>query len=116
VVKEMIDFDKLRKHFPHLADEIEKGKSKVYKIGGFRREGEGFEELRNPDVISFIRRCDTDEQALEIINFMEKRGEITPEYASQLRSQLREKGVRSFGPKKEPGYYFHRYYHQEEGE
>lgn len=107
----MIDLEKLRRHFPNLAGEIERGE-KAYKVGGFREEGEVFEELRNPDVISFIRRCDTDEQALEIIDYMQKRGEISAEYASQLKSQLREKGVRSFGPKKEPGYYFHRYYNR----
>ncbi|MEM2412728.1 MAG: DUF2095 family protein, partial [Candidatus Bathyarchaeia archaeon] len=59
----------------------------------------------DPDVIDFIRRCDTEEQAEEIIAYMEKRGEISSEYAAQLRKQLKEKGVRSFGPKKEENYY-----------
>ena len=36
---------------------------------------------------------------------MEKRREISPEYAKKLRKQLREKGVRSFGSKKEDDYY-----------
>jgi len=59
-----------------------------------------------PDVIDFIRRCDTKEQAEEIIDYMEKRGEIKKQYAENLRKQLRERGVRSFGPKKEENYYF----------
>jgi len=59
-----------------------------------------------PDVIDFIRRCDTEEQAKEIIDYMEKRGEIEKRYAKKLRCQLREKGIRSFGPKKEENYYF----------
>jgi len=59
-----------------------------------------------PDVIDFVRRCDTEEQAEEIISYMEKRGEIEKQYAKKLRKQLEEKGVRSFGPKKEENYYF----------
>jgi len=59
-----------------------------------------------PDAIDFIRRCDNEKQAKEIIDYLEKKGEITPEYARRLRRQLREKGVRSFGTKKEEGYYF----------
>ncbi|RLF91579.1 DUF2095 domain-containing protein [Thermococci archaeon] len=59
----------------------------------------------NPTIIDFLRRCETDEEALEIINWMEKQGEITPEMAKQLRVTLVHKGVRAFGPKKEWGWY-----------
>jgi len=58
-----------------------------------------------PDVIDFIRRCDNEEQAVEIIDFMEKRKEINSTYAQRLKRQLREKGVRSFGSKKKDDYY-----------
>jgi len=40
-----------------------------------------------------------------MIAYMEKRGEISKEYAQKLRAQLKRKGVRSFGPKKEENYY-----------
>jgi hypothetical protein len=60
----------------------------------------------NPSVIDFIRRCDNELQAEEIITYMQKRGEITEEYAEQLKRQLRDEGVRSFGTKKEDNYYF----------
>jgi hypothetical protein len=39
---------------------------------------------------------------------MERRGEISKEYAARLRKQLKEKGIRSFGPKKEENYYLKR--------
>jgi len=45
------------------------------------------------------------EEALEIINWMESRGEITPEIAKELRITLAKKGVRAFGLKKEWGWY-----------
>jgi hypothetical protein len=60
----------------------------------------------NPTVIDFIRRCDTEEQAEAIIAYLEKRCELTNEYAEKLRAQLKKEGVRSFGPKKEENYYF----------
>jgi hypothetical protein len=58
-----------------------------------------------PDAIDFIRRCDTQGQAEEIITYLERRGEIEKQYAAKLREQVKEKGLRSFGPKKENDYY-----------
>ncbi len=60
----------------------------------------------NPQAVDFLRRCDTQVQAEEIISYLQKKGEITVEYASELRCQLKRDGVRSFGPKKEEYHYF----------
>lgn len=60
----------------------------------------------NPTVEDFIRRCDTETQAEEIVAYMLKQGEITSEEARKIRKQLQKDGVRSFGPKKENDYYF----------
>jgi len=66
------------------------------------------DKFRNytPTVVDFLRRCDTYEQAEEIIAYMCKKGELTEDHACQLRIQLKKDGVRSFGPKKETDYYF----------
>jgi len=102
---------RFRKMFPHLADELEGGESKVAATS-VRSEGDAAEKATparldsyDPDVIDFIRRCDTEEEAKEIIQYLEKRSEISQEYAKKLLKQLRQKGVRSFGPKKEDDYY-----------
>ena len=107
-----IDKETFKKLFPNLAREMELGECKV-TINSIRTNIKAGEKAASrkfqhydPDVIDFIRRCDTEEQAEEIIDYMERRGEITTEYAKKLRKQLKEKGVRSFGPKKEEGYYF----------
>jgi len=107
-----IDKETFKKLFPNLAREMELGECKI-TINSVRTDIKTGEKAvsrkfkhYDPDVIDFIRRCDTEEQAKEIIDYMEKRGEITAEYAKKLRRQLKEKGVRSFGPKKEEGYYF----------
>lgn len=109
-----LSFDKtvFKELFPNLARELEED---VYSVELHGVRDRSFDEaqineLRHPDVISFIRRAETEEQALEVIDFMERRGEISREYANKLREQLKTKGLRSFGPKKEPGYYFKRYY------
>ena len=59
----------------------------------------------DPDVIDFIRRCTNETQALEIIEYMKNREEITVEDADKLCAQLEKEGLRSFGRKKEPGFY-----------
>ena len=60
----------------------------------------------NPCAQDFIRRCDTEAQAEEIIAYLQKKGELTEAEAKKMRVQLKRDGVRSFGPKKEEYYYF----------
>jgi hypothetical protein len=109
-----VEFDKerFRKLFPNLAKELDSDEYKI-AMSSVRTDlqtGESAASGRfvhyTPDVIDFIRRCDTEEQAEEIIAYMEKKGEIKMQYAERLRKQLKEKGVRSFGSKKEENYYF----------
>ena len=104
--------ESVKKMFPHLCKELEGGDNKV-EIDSVRTDPEKAEEAvsdkfhnYNPTVVDFIRRCDTETEAEAIINFLEKRCELTREHAEQLRKQLKKEGVRSFGSKKEEGYYF----------
>jgi hypothetical protein len=53
-----------------------------------------------PTAIDYLRRCENDGQALEIINFLEEKGEIDASYARKLREQLARHGLRSFGKKR----------------
>jgi len=106
-----IDKERLKRLFPHLAEEVLQGRCKI-RIDSYRTDPVTAERAvmrrfagYNPTVIDFIRRCDTVEQAEEIIDFMERRGEISEEYAGRLREKIRREGVRSLGPKKNPGYY-----------
>ncbi|MCW4044653.1 MAG: DUF2095 domain-containing protein [Candidatus Bathyarchaeota archaeon] len=106
------DKKSFKKLFPHLSKELELEDSKV-AINSVRTDSEAAEEATsdkfrhyNPTVVDFIRRCDTETEAEAIIAYLEKRGELTPEYAKALRQQLKKEGVRSFGAKKEENYYF----------
>ena len=106
-----LDRKTLRKLFPNLANELESNKHRV-QIDAVRTDPQTSEKVEDegfmnyvPDVIDFLQRCETNDQAEEIINYMEKRREIQHQRAQKLRKQLREKGVRSFGPKKKKDYY-----------
>jgi len=102
---------RFKRLYPNLAKELEGGEHRV-AMNSVRTDAQNGENAASerffhyvPDVIDFIRRCDNGEQAEEIIDYMEKRGEIERGYAQKLRKQLKDKGVRSFGRKKEKDYY-----------
>jgi hypothetical protein len=109
----------LKKMFPNLARELEGGESKV-SINSVRTDASEAEKTSagneetvtdkfrhyEPTVVDFIRRCDCDAQAEEIIAYLLKRGELTEKRAAELRAQLKRDGLRSFGSKKEENYYF----------
>ena len=108
-----MEFDKetFKKMFPNLAKELETDEDKV-TVNSVRTDDQTAEKASSqrfinyvPDVIDFSRRCDNEKQAEEIIDFLEKRNEIDNVHARRLKRQLREKGVRSFGPKKQDDYY-----------
>lgn len=103
--------DWFKKLFPNIAREMEEGVSRV-QVGDEDRDEEterkkasrkwaGYE----PDVVDFIRRCDTEEQAREIVDYLEERGEIAPEQAGELRKRLKSEGLISFGIRKEEDFY-----------
>jgi len=101
----------LKRLFPNLFYEIEENQTnKSIELAtqmsknGDKTSSETFSGY-NPNIIDFIRRCDTEDEALEIIKYMEKKLEISKEYATSLIKEVKAKGVRSFGPKKEADYY-----------
>lgn len=124
-----IDKESLKKMFPKLYKELEGGDAKI-PINALRKNPQDAEaeleecaeeelaqheaaegnpdKLRhfNPSAEDFIRRCDTEAQAEEIIAYLLKKGEITEKYACELRGKLKREGVRGFGPKKEENHYF----------
>ncbi len=91
--------------FPHLAKELEGEWMQIEAVRTDSLEAEkayrdGLEGY-DPTVIDFLRRCDTEEQGLEIIDYMKERKEISEKYATELKVQLLRNGIRSFGPKRE---------------
>ena len=106
------DKEKFEKKFPNISKEMSNNDI-IIPITSIRYENinknqdknQISDELRNPDIIAFIRRSETNKQASEIIDYYLKMDKINEEYANELKLQLTIYGVRSFGSKKEPGYY-----------
>ena len=110
-----IDRETFRKLFPNLYREMELKKMSI-PIDAVRQDQEEAEKEASrprvpsmPTPIDYLRRCEDDKEAFEVIDYLEKRGEISKEQAERLRKQVREHGVRSFGKKKEWGYYSTKY-------
>ncbi|MFW9918446.1 MAG: DUF2095 family protein [Candidatus Thorarchaeota archaeon] len=107
----MSDEDKFQKAYPALNEELEKGSTQEYTIDGVRIMSEDHEEQTSdegtflPNAIDYIRRCDTVPQAIEIVDYLLNRGELTTGQARDIKKQLKSEGLRSFGAKKEKDHY-----------
>lgn len=111
-----IDEKTFKKLFPNLYREISEKKMHISidavrtSIEGGEAEAEKSREAPSmPTVVDYLRRCENDEEALEVIEYLERRGEITNDEAVKLKKQIKDHGVRSFGSKKEWGYYSEKY-------
>lgn len=98
----------LRKTFPKMMEEMEE--SDKFQVDAIRTDSEEAKKATEKNLadsrtaVDFIRLCNRDKEALEIIDFLEKQSRISPEYAKRLRRQLTVRGLRSFGSKREPGF------------
>lgn len=104
--------DEFEKEFPALADEMTSGSTKTHRIDGVRTMSEEADPAEGhatymPNVIDYIRRCDTLNQAMEIVDYLLKQKEISSTKAREIKAQLKRDGIRSFGSKKEKDHYLH---------
>ena len=95
-------------HFPALHKEIIDGEERILEDEA--RTTTGSKKIRKfmgytPGVIDFICRCSSEEEALEIIEYVLKKGDISEKHAKELIEQLQEKGLEFFGEHRAPGYY-----------
>jgi hypothetical protein len=126
----LYDKEELKTYYPHLMGEISDKKKSVNidsvemnieqdnKNENIIQEEYLPAELTNPGVIDFIRRCSNDDEAIEILDYLLKRKEITSEEYNTLKTQiLLEGGLKDLIKKsdghKEPGYYLRKYYFKE---
>lgn len=92
---------------PNLASEIlEVDKKAIIPISGVRQNPQ---KPNDPTAIDFIRRCSTNEQAFEILDYLENKSDISHGDALKLRTQLESEGLSSFGKHKTRGFYEREY-------
>ena len=102
--------EEFRRDFPALKKELEEGTTRSFKIDGVRTVSEESKEEKiayTPDVVDYIRRCDTLTQANEIVEFLVKQDEISPAQGRAIKAKLKADGIRSFGAKREKDHYLH---------
>ncbi|WP_236609702.1 DUF2095 family protein [Archaeoglobus sulfaticallidus] len=75
-----IDNEKFKKMFPKLSDELSSSES----VGSLVRK------RKLPTIMDHIERCENDEEAMEIIDFFLKIGEIKEEDAEELKNNIKE--------------------------
>jgi hypothetical protein len=99
-----ISIDEFRKRYPHLAKELsEENMDIVLQVDRWPVDPwRGYV----PSVEDYLRRCNTADEAYEVIDYLEKHGRLNSEEASRYRSILKEKGLSAFGPHKEDDYYY----------
>jgi hypothetical protein len=107
----MVD-EEFRDDFPALAEEMSEKRTLTHRIDGVRTMSDEPEEKPKhktflPDIVDYIRRCDTVNQAIEIVDWMLNQNEISTSDARAIKSQLKADGLRSFGAKKEKDHYLH---------
>jgi len=99
-----LDEDEFKRKFPKLYEEI-KQETKRYPLIDLLEDRPPL----IPDAIDYLRRCKSNEEAEEVINYLERTKEISVERANELRKQLRSEGLKSFGSYKGPYYYSCKY-------
>jgi hypothetical protein len=105
-----MEFDEkeFRRKFPHLYEELEDSTSegKDDSESSEAQEAEADTSDRySVEAVSYIRRAHSNEEAIEVADYLRKRGELSPNEASSILKQIKEQGVRSFGSLKTWGHY-----------
>ncbi len=94
------DIEEFKKKFPHLAKELEEGV-------GVRRIKDLVEETPPylPSAVDYLRRCHSLEEALEVLEYLVRTGQISEDEGRELKDRVLKDGLESLGPRKNFGYY-----------
>ena len=129
-LKIFYDKDELSNQFPHLIEEIST-KKKSLKIESINMDIEPekekdqqktnnlyLNELYNPGIIDFLRRCTNKEDAIDILEYLMARKEIPLEDYTKYKKIISQEGglkqlINEHGGLKRPGYYMRKYYKKE---
>ena len=112
----------LEAQFPQLMHELSERK-KILKIEGVDYDNQQeqaeikelqketyCEDLKNPGMIDFIRRCTEPEEAIKILDFLLEQKKLSSVEYHRLKNRVKEEGglkelILEYGGLKTPGYY-----------
>ncbi|MFW9906348.1 MAG: DUF2095 family protein [Candidatus Thorarchaeota archaeon] len=115
-IDQNISIEKIREKFPALYGELTNNKMSV-RIDEVRDESHSFSSKEDesqfldpfsnyePNIFDFLARAQTDEEGLEIIDFLNTQGQISAEIAEELTEKIKISGIQCFGPQRSDNYY-----------
>jgi len=106
------DREDFENSLPNLATElINRNHPNIINIDSveINKNEESNREEMQPSAIGFLRRCQTKEEAVEIIKFLAEKSQITKEEKEIYLEKLEKEGIRSFGSLKTWGFYERQY-------
>ena len=95
MISEGMSLDKLKQSFPHLYNEYVQGKIGISNL--YEKRGKDPWMGYTPNFKDFLARAKTEKECLEIIEYLERRGEIGGDLAKELRERTLKFGPQSFG-------------------
>lgn len=116
-INQNISIDEIREKFPALYSELANKKMSM-RIDEVEDESEShssrederqsFDPFSNyePNIFDFLARARTNEEGLEVIDFLSKQGQISAEIAKELTEKIKTLGIRCFGPERPADYYY----------
>ena len=120
------DRTELEEIFPNLASEMgininkdcSPEKRKIKLTDDDNEEFPYEENLSDPGVFDFLRRCMNSEEAISIINYLKSRKELSNDLYEKLLKVISQEGglqklIQDCGGLKKPGYYVDKYYYQQ---
>lgn len=118
------DRTELEEIFPNLASEMgininkdcSPEKRKIKLTDDDNEEFPYEENLSDPGVFDFLRRCMNSEEAISIINYLKSRKELSNDLYEKLLKVISQEGglqklIQDCGGLKKPGYYVDKYYY-----
>ncbi len=116
-IKQNISIDEIREKFPALYIElvssemsvrIDEVEDETNSISPWKNERQDLDPFSNyePNIFDFLARARTNEEGLEIIDFLTKQGQLSVETGKELTEKIKTSGIRSFGPKRSSDYYY----------
>ncbi|MHA2202903.1 MAG: DUF2095 family protein [Candidatus Hodarchaeales archaeon] len=116
-INQNISIDEIREKFPALYAELTSNEMSVLIdevedetnfFSPWNNERQDLDPFSNyePNIFDFLARARTNEEGLEIIDFLAKQGQLSAETVKELNEKIKTSGIRSFGPKRSSDYYF----------
>jgi len=99
------DLEEFKKKYPYLAKEILEGNG----VRGLSELLEGDEPPFMPTAVDYLRRCNSTAEAVEVLNYLTRIGQLKDEERRELENKIFNEGLESLGPRKSFGYYSERY-------